>query len=106
MNFIATLPTNCAPTFDLKKTSWADCSNNCGKKCTTCTPDPQSDCGQMMIDAGIDCAPPDCVSQCCTHSSPTNLASPPNPSHEDKSVMIGVGVAVLLTLIIFMIMRR
>jgi hypothetical protein len=61
------MPTNCAPTvsYDSKNPGWSNCEASCNH-CTKCKPDPDTDCGQMLIASGVKhCVPPGCAMQCC-----------------------------------------
>ena len=64
------LPTNCAPTKGSdQQVGWNNCLENCAK-CKQCEPDPNTNCGQMLIASGeTDCVPPNCFNQCCKNGS-------------------------------------
>ena len=72
------MPTNCAKTvsYDSKNPGWSNCEANCNN-CTKCKPDPDTDCGQMLIASGAKhCVPPKCAAQCCKNDY--------KPSHNTK----------------------
>lgn len=114
MSFIATFPTGCAPTMGTPQNpGWDHCTTGC-QGCTTCKPDPNKDCGQMMIGAGLNCAPPGCVGECCLPSSPgprPGLGPGPKSGQSTKITpaeyaVIGVGGIAIIGLIIYLVMRR
>jgi len=104
MSLISSMPTGCAPTMstDPNKIGWNQCTTNC-KNCTTCTPDKNTDCGQLMIAAGMNCAPPACASQCCSsvHSpKPTPKPTPKTPFYKTTAGKIAIGVGVTATVVV------
>lgn len=116
MSNIFTMPTDCAPTNGTPKMpGWAQCADSCSG-CTECTPNPDTDCGQLMIAGGFTCAPPTCTSKCCM-AEPTDDAD--DADNEDamkesdilldkmtkqQKVLSGVIIALILVIIVLSIM--
>jgi hypothetical protein len=117
MSDIFTMPTDCAPTNGTAKIpGWAQCSDGCSG-CTDCTPNPDSDCGQLMIAGGFTCAPPTCVSKCCMPSEPTDDEEDTEESDaikeanvlldkmtKQQKILTGVVIALVVIIIVLCIM--
>ena len=90
------MPTNCAKTvsYDSKNPGWSNCEANCNN-CTKCKPDPDTDCGQMLIASGAKhCVPPKCAAQCCKSDykpSPNTKKNTEKGISDDTGLGTGLG---------------
>ena len=66
-------PTDCAPIISKDdKIGWQECdvtdntvSGDLKNRCQPCIPNEKTSCGQQMLAAGFEYAPPKCYSKCC-----------------------------------------